>query len=83
MRHRAFDGFMQAIIVDERFNRGGQVADYYIDLLRRPLISYWNTRYGDDFKAPLGGYKQSGNGREWGAHGIEDFLEVKAVMGTH
>ena len=43
----------QAIIVDERYNRGGQVADYYIDILRRPLVSYWNTRYGHDFKTPL------------------------------
>jgi aldehyde dehydrogenase (NAD+) len=34
----------------------------------------------NDIAAPFGGYKQSGNGREWGAHGIEDFLEVKAVM---
>jgi len=36
----------------------------------------------NDVMAPFGGYKQSGNGREWGAHGLEDFLEVKAVMGT-
>jgi len=43
----------QAIIVDERYNRGGQVADYYIDILRRPLVAYWNTRYGSDFKTPL------------------------------
>jgi len=35
---------------------------------------------GVDVKAPFGGYKQSGNGREWGAAGIEDFLETKAVM---
>ena len=41
-----------AIIVDERFNGGGQVADYYIDILRRPLTSYWATRYGDDIKSP-------------------------------
>lgn len=34
-----------------------------------------------DFNAPFGGYKQSGNGREWGAYGFEDFLETKAVMG--
>ena len=37
----------QGLIVDERFNGGGQVADYYIDLLKRPLISYWAMRYGD------------------------------------
>jgi tricorn protease len=41
-----------AVIVDERFNGGGQIADYYIDLLRRPLISYWNMRYGEDLKTP-------------------------------
>jgi tricorn protease len=41
-----------AVIVDERFNGGGQVADYYIDILRRPLISYWAMRYGDDLKTP-------------------------------
>ena len=35
-----------------------------------------------DFGAPFGGYKQSGNGREWGDHGFEEFLEVKAVMGA-
>ena len=34
----------------------------------------------NDISAPFGGYKQSGNGREWGAHGIGEFLEVKAVM---
>jgi len=31
--------------------------------------------------APFGGMKQSGNGREGGVWGIEDFLEVKAVAG--
>jgi aldehyde dehydrogenase (NAD+) len=38
---------------------------------------------GVDLAAPFGGYKQSGNGREWGAHGFQDFLETKAVMGYH
>ena len=42
----------QAIIVDERFNGGGLIADYYIDLLRRPMQSYWNMRYGNDLKTP-------------------------------
>ncbi len=36
---------------------------------------------GADFAAPFGGYRQSGNGREWGEYGLEEFLEVKAVMG--
>lgn len=43
----------EAIIVDERHNGGGSVADYYIDLLRRPIISYWATRYGGDIRTPL------------------------------
>ncbi len=36
---------------------------------------------GPDFSIPFGGYKQSGNGREWGELGFEEFLEVKAVRG--
>jgi aldehyde dehydrogenase (NAD+) len=36
---------------------------------------------GPDFGAPFGGYKQSGNGREWGQQGFDEFLETKAVMG--
>lgn len=36
-----------------------------------------------DLEAPFGGYKQSGVGREWGVHGFEEFLEVKAVMGDN
>ncbi len=34
-----------------------------------------------DFTMPFGGYKQSGLGREWGAHGFEDYLEVKSLAG--
>src|SRR5207302_1832635 len=35
----------------------------------------------NDRSAPFGGYKQSGNGREWGKYGLEDYLEVKGVAG--
>ncbi|MGI9321676.1 MAG: aldehyde dehydrogenase family protein, partial [Thiogranum sp.] len=35
-----------------------------------------------DVLAPFGGYRKSGNGREWGIMGLEDFLETKAVMGA-
>jgi aldehyde dehydrogenase (NAD+) len=34
-----------------------------------------------DLFAPFGGYKQSGNGREWGREGFKEFLETKAMMG--
>jgi tricorn protease len=43
----------QAIIVDERFNGGGALADYYIGLLTRQHQAYWHTRYGKDFKSPF------------------------------
>ena len=36
---------------------------------------------GPDMMAPFGGYKQSGNGREWGDHAFGEFLETKAVIG--
>ncbi len=34
-----------------------------------------------DFAGTFGGYKQSGNGREWGESGLEEFLELKTVFG--
>jgi aldehyde dehydrogenase (NAD+) len=34
-----------------------------------------------DFSGAFGGYKQSGNGREWGEAGLDEFLELKAVFG--
>ncbi|GGY95670.1 aldehyde dehydrogenase family protein [Novosphingobium colocasiae] len=46
--------------------RAGQVAVNYAPL---------------DFAAPFGGYKQSGNGREWGEHAFHEFMEVKAILG--
>ena len=36
---------------------------------------------GPDMMAPFGGYKQSGNGREWGDHAFAEFLETKAIIG--
>ena len=37
---------------------------------------------GPDFSAPFGGYKKSGNGREWGVEGFEEYLETKSMMGA-
>ena len=42
----------EGIIVDERFNGGGSVADYYIDILRRPVVSYWAMRQGAPIRTP-------------------------------
>jgi len=41
-----------AAILDERFNEGGDLADYIIDSLRRPLMSLATTREGEDFASP-------------------------------
>ena len=38
----------EALIVDERWNRGGQVPTRFIELLNRPVANYWATRYGEE-----------------------------------
>ena len=45
----------KAAIIDERFNRGGDIADYIIDYLRRPLLNYFTMREGEDITTPLEG----------------------------
>jgi tricorn protease len=42
----------EAVIIDERFNEGGQLADYIIDYLRRPILSKVVTREGHDWSSP-------------------------------
>ncbi|HLY17045.1 MAG TPA: PDZ domain-containing protein [Bryobacteraceae bacterium] len=44
----------QAAILDERFNHGGDLADYIIDHLRRPVMSLITAREGHDFASPSG-----------------------------
>jgi tricorn protease len=44
----------QAAIIDERFNEGGQLADYIVDELNRPLMSKVATREGSDWSSPSG-----------------------------
>jgi len=43
----------EAAIIDERYNGGGDIADYIIDYLRRPLLSYWTMREGKDITTPI------------------------------
>ena len=38
---------------------------------------------GQDYETPFGGFKQSGNGREWGKHGLTEYLELKAINGFY
>jgi tricorn protease len=42
-----------AAIIDERYNGGGDIADYIIEYLRRPLLSYWSLREGSDITTPI------------------------------
>lgn len=41
-----------AVIIDERFNGGGSVADYYTEILQKKEIAWWAMRYGADMKTP-------------------------------
>lgn len=71
---------------DTPYGLSGYVASGDLDHARRVAsrLRTGNVHLngaGPDFAAPFGGYKQSGNGREWGAFGFEEFLEVKAVLG--
>ncbi|HMG35478.1 MAG TPA: PDZ domain-containing protein [Blastocatellia bacterium] len=44
----------EGAVIDERFNSGGQAADYVIDYLKKPLNSYWALRDGEDYRQPFG-----------------------------
>lgn len=45
--------------------------------------SVYLNGHGQDYCSPFGGFKQSGNGREWGVFGLHDFLEIKVINGFH
>lgn len=40
------------LIIDERFNSGGQIPDRFIELLNRPLLAHWAVRHGEDWQWP-------------------------------
>ncbi len=42
----------EGLIVDERFNSGGQIPDRFIELLKRPALAYWAVRDGEDWQWP-------------------------------
>lgn len=75
-----------AIANDSLFGLGGHVHGTDMEQARRVAL---RIRTGQvhinspawDAHAPFGGYKRSGNGREYGVFGFEEYLEVKAILG--
>jgi tricorn protease len=43
---------MDALIIDERFNSGGQIPDRFVELLNRPIYNFWGVRDGRDWQWP-------------------------------
>ncbi|MGH7552216.1 MAG: S41 family peptidase [Longimicrobiales bacterium] len=43
----------EGLVIDERYNGGGKAADYVVDYLDRPLLSYWAPRDGPDYTTPF------------------------------
>src|SRR5699024_5182232 len=46
----------EGLIIDERFNDGGQIPDRFIELLNRPVLAYWAVRDGETWKWPPSGH---------------------------
>ena len=74
-----------AIANDSTFGLGGYVVGDSLDTAnavakRMRTGAVW-VNGGFDFHAPFGGYKRSGNGREWGEFGFDEYLEIKSIIG--
>ncbi|MGC1506974.1 aldehyde dehydrogenase family protein [Ketobacter sp.] len=82
-----YDSVEQAIEIanDTEYGLAGYVAGADLDKARavaRQIRAGWvSVNDGFDFNCPFGGYKKSGNGREWGEFGFHDFLEIKGILG--
>lgn len=59
----------------------GQDVDKCREVARKIRAGAIYINGGFDFHAPFGGYKRSGNGREWGEFGFEEYLETKSLIG--
>lgn len=82
-----YDSIDQAIEIanDTQYGLAGFVASADLDkaraVARRIRAGSVTINNGFDFNAPFGGYKKSGNGREWGEFGFHDYLEIKGIPG--
>lgn len=74
-----------AIANDSPFGLAGNVGGADLQKARevaRQIRSGWvSINDGFDFQAGFGGYKKSGNGREWGEFGFHEYLEIKSLLG--
>lgn len=70
---------------DSDFGLAGNVAGQDLDKARavakRIRAGWVSINDGFDFHAAFGGYKKSGNGREWGEYGFHEYLEIKSILG--
>jgi aldehyde dehydrogenase (NAD+) len=74
-----------AIANDSNFGLAGYVSGVDAEACRaigRRIRAGWiGINGGFDFHAAFGGYKRSGNGREWGEFGFHEYLEIKSLLG--
>jgi aldehyde dehydrogenase (NAD+) len=70
---------------DSDFGLGGNVSGKDLEkargVARRMRAGAIFINDGFDFNMAFGGYKKSGNGREWGEHGFQEYVEVKSLVG--
>ena len=82
-----YDSVEQAIELanDTQFGLAGNVAGADLAkaraVARRIRAGWVSVNDGFDFQAAFGGYKKSGNGREWGEFGFHEYLETKSILG--
>ena len=82
-----YDDIDQAVEIanDTEYGLAGYVSAADIDKARtvaRKIRAGWVTiNHAFDVNAPFGGYKKSGNGREWSEFGFDEYLEVKSTLG--
>jgi len=82
-----YDSLDQAVQIanDSEFGLAGNVAGKDLEKARavaRQIRAGWvSVNDGFDFHAAFGGYKKSGNGREWGENGFHEYLELKSILG--